>query len=172
MATTTAQQTLCPVCHQADQVMSAQRAYERGVSRLAPPELPVGNFRMIGYILICSALVLFGVFFILIWTGTIFGGWPLAAQITQVSITIAAIVAALVLSFIAFQRVVQGDLQSQKYLPAYDEALEKWNKLAYCKRDDAVFDPQTNKVVSDAALRAMLTIDMTTEPQAVATTHQ
>lgn len=172
MATTTAQQTLCPVCHQADQVMSAQRAYERGVTRLAPPVLPVGNFRMIGYILICAALVLIGVFFILIWAGTIFGGWPIAAQITQVSITIAAIVAALVLSFIAFQRVVQGDLKSQKYLPSYDEALEKWNKLAYCKRDDVVFDPQTNKVVSDAALRAMLTIDMTAEPQALATTHQ
>jgi hypothetical protein len=171
MATTTAQQVLCPVCHQADQVMKAQKAYERGVTRLAPPVMPVARVGMIRFIIAGFALVLIGVFFILIWSGTVFGGWPMAVQVTQATLTIIAIVAALVLSFIAFQRVVQGDLKSQKYLPAYDEAVEKWSKLSYCKRDDVVFDAQTSKTISDAALRAMLTIDTTAEPQAVAVSH-
>ncbi|HEV2579812.1 MAG TPA: hypothetical protein VGT44_03075 [Ktedonobacteraceae bacterium] len=174
MATNTAQQTLCPVCHQADQVMKAQKAYERGVTRLAPPTMPVARVGMIKYILIASALVGFGSFFILVFSGTAFGNDSSPAnpvQLLQVIITILAIVVALVLSLIALLHVVSGDTKSQKYLPAYDEAVEKWSKLAYCKRDDVVFDPQTNKTISDSALRAMLTIDTTAEPPMIAAAH-
>jgi hypothetical protein len=172
MATTTAQQTLCPVCHQADQVMKAQRAYEHGVTRLAPPTMPTARVGMMRYIVVGFALVLFGVFFIFIWSGTNgYGGWPVAVQIIQVTLTIIAIVAALVLSLIALLRVVSGDAKTQKYLPVYDEAVDKWSKLAYCKRDDVVIDSQTNKTISDSALRAMLTIDTTAEPPAIAAAH-
>lgn len=165
MATDTVQQVLCPVCHQADQVKRASTAYESGVSRLAPPKMPVANVGMMGYVSVGFFLVLFGVFFIFILSGTNgYGGWPTFVQVIQVALTIAAIVAALVLSLIALLRVVKGDMQSQKYLPAYDEALAKWNSLYYCKRDNVVFDPQTNKTISDAALHDMLTIDMTTPP--------
>jgi len=175
MATTTAQQTLCPVCHQADQVMKAPKAYERGVTRLAPPTMPVLQVRMMGYVLIAAALVGFGSFFILVFSGTAFGNdsSPTSAvQLVQVVVTIIAIVVALVLSLVALLRVVRGDMKSQRYLPAYDEALEQWSNLEYCKRDDVVFDPRTNKTISDAALRAMLTIDTNSESQAVATAHQ
>jgi len=91
--------------------------------------------------------------------------------VTQVVLTILAIVAALVLSFVALRRVVAGDMKSQQYLPAYDEAIAKWNSLYYCKRDDVVFDPQTNKTISDAALRDMLTIDTTSAPQTMVMSH-
>jgi hypothetical protein len=165
MATTTAQQVLCPVCHQSDQVMKASKAYESGVTRLAPPVMPVANVGMMGFVLIAAALVSVGVFFILIWSGTNgYGGWPVAVQVIQVVLTILAIVVALVLTLIALLRVVAGDTKSQKYLPAYDEALAKWNNLYYCKRDDVVFDPQTNKTISDATLRDMLTIDTNAAP--------
>jgi hypothetical protein len=174
MTTSTAQQTLCPVCHQADQVMTVPKAYERGVARLAPPTMPVAKVGMMGYVLIAAALVGFGSFFIFVFSGTAFGNdsSPTSpVQLVQVIITIIAIVVALVLSLIALLRVVSGDAKTQKYLPAYDEALEKWNKLAYCKRDDVVFDPQTNKTISDAALRDMLTIDTTAEPPSIAAAH-
>ncbi len=176
MATDTAQQVLCPVCHQADQVKKVPAAYESGVARLAPPQMPVANVRMMGFISIAFALVLVGVFFILILSGTNgYGSWPGVVQVIQVSLTIAAIVTALALSYIALQRVVRGDLRSQKYLPLYDEALAKWQSLSYCKRDNVVFDPQTNKTISDAALHDMLAIDMTAPPpeaHSTALSHQ
>jgi hypothetical protein len=104
--------------------------------------------------------VAFGSFFILVLSGTNgYGSWPTAVQITQVVITILAICTALVLSLIALLRVVSGDMKSQKLLPAYDEALERWRRLYYCKREDIVFDPQTNKTISDAALKSLISVE-------------
>ena len=160
MASSQVQTVLCPVCHQADEVKKAPAAYQSGVVRLAPPKEPIAHVGMIRYIIVAFALVGVGVFFILIWSVTDwFRTWPVAVEIVQVALTIIAIVAALVISFIAFQRVVQGDLQTQKLLPAYDEAMEKWRNLYYCKRDNVVFDPQTNKTIADGALRSMLSVD-------------
>ena len=160
MVTTPAQKVLCPVCHQADQVKKAPAAYESGVTRLAPPTMPVASIRMMGYIIVCSFLVGVGSFFILVLSGTNgYGSWPGVFQVLQVVVTIAAIVTALALSLIALQRVVRGDLKSQKLLPAYDEALENWRRLYYCKRDDVVFDPQTNKTISDASLQSLLSVE-------------
>lgn len=154
----------CPVCQQADQVMKLPAAYESGMERFAPPPMPVARIRMMGYILVGFALVIGGVFFIFIWAGSgAFESWSLAVQIIQVTLTILAIVAALVLSFIAFLRVVQGDLRTQKYLPAWDRAMENWRRLYYCKRDNVVFDPKANKVVSDAALKALLAVEVPAE---------
>jgi len=125
---------------------------------------------MMKYIIAGFVLITVGVFFILIWSGVGgYGGWPIAVQIIQVVLTLVAIVAALVLSFVAFLRVVRGDIQSQKYLPAWDQAMENWRRLYYCKRDNVVFDPQTNKVLSDAAVRSLLSVDtaldVATSPQ-------
>ncbi len=160
MVTTPAQKVLCPVCHQADQVKRVPAAYESGVARLAPPSMPVARVGMMKYILVAFALVSVGVFFILVLSGVGgYGSWPTYVQVIQVVITILAIVAALVISFIAFQRVVSGDLKTQKFLPAYDEAMENWRRLYYCKRDDAVFDAQTNKTVSNAALNSLISIE-------------
>lgn len=159
MASSQVQKVTCPVCHQADEVQKASVAYQSGVTRLAPPKEPVAHVGMMLYIIVGFALVGFGAFFILVFSGTSFSSWPAAVQVTDVAITILAIVAALVISFIAFQRVVQGDLKTQKFLPAYDAALEKWNRLYYCKRDNVVFDAQTNKTISDAELRSMLSVE-------------
>jgi multisubunit Na+/H+ antiporter MnhC subunit len=167
MASTQSQKVPCPVCHQADQVRKVPTAYESGVARLAPPAMPVAHVRMLPYIVIGFALVSVGVFIVLVWSGTNgYATWPVAVQIVQVTLTILAIVAALVISLWAFLRVVQGDLKTQKYLPAYDRAMEKWSSLYYCKRDDVVFDPQSNKTISDAAFRSMISIEANEEPEA------
>lgn len=160
MVTTPTQKVLCPICHQADLVKKVPAAYESGVARLAPPAMPVAKVGMMQFVTVGFALVAVGVFFILILSGTNgYGSWPTYIQVIQVVLTILAIVTALALSYIALIRVVHGDMKSQKLLPAYDEALENWRRLYYCKREDVVFDPQTNKVVSDATLRSLTSIE-------------
>ena len=160
MVTTPAQKVLCPVCHQADQVKKVPTAYESGVTRLAPPVMPVAHVGMMPYVVVGFALVSVGVFFILVLSGVNgYGSWPGALQVLLIVVTIAAICTALVLSLIALLRVVSGDQKSQKLLPAYDEALENWRRLYYCKREDVVFDPQTNKTISDAALQSLISVD-------------
>lgn len=104
-------------------------------------------------------LVGIGAFFIFVLLGS--GGTGDAANLIQVIVTLIAIVAALVLSLVAFLRMVRGDAESQQYLPAYDRALENYNRLYYCARDNVVFDPQTNKTLTDADLTSLLAIDKT-----------
>src|SRR5216683_824521 len=89
----------------------------------------------------------------------------LTDQVLLVVLVIAGIVTTLVLSLVAFLRVVRGDNQTLQYLPAWDEAMANWRSLYYCKRDDVVFDPQTNKVLSDAAVKSMLTVNMSVPAQ-------
>ncbi|MGZ3630919.1 MAG: hypothetical protein ACXVDN_25080, partial [Ktedonobacteraceae bacterium] len=94
-----------------------------------------------------------------------YGSWPQPLQIVLAALVIVGIVTALVLSFLAFQRVVKGDNQSLQYLPAWDEAMESWRTLSYCRRDDVVFDPQTNKAISDAEVKSMLTVNTSVPAQ-------
>ncbi len=153
------QKPLCPVCHQADQVMTLQAAYESGISRLAPPPMPVGRVPMMKYMVAGVAIVSIGAFFIIVLL--VSAPMPVWAQGVQVVITVAGIVVALVLSLLAFIRAVQGDLESQQLLPSWDRAIENWSRLRYCKRDNIVFDPQQvpPKALSDEAVSALLTVE-------------
>lgn len=163
MASSRAQKSVpvCPVCHKSDQCMPLQAAYGTGIERFAPPKMPTGTVSMLKYMVIAIGLVGLGAFFIFVVIGAEAGGF--IADLIQVVITLVAIVTALVLSFIAFQRVLHGDTESQKYLPAYDRALENYRNLYYCKRDNVVFDARTGKVVSDSELKNLLAI---TAPEA------
>ena len=154
--------------------MRLPAAYESGMQRFAPPPMPVARVGMMKYISVGFALVVVGVFIILTFAGVGgYGTWPQPVQIVLVVVVLAGIITALVLSFLAFQHVVRGDLQSQKYLPAWDRALENWRRLYYCKRDDVVFDPQTNKTLSDAAVKSLLSVTVTapTQPAQAAQTQ-
>jgi heme/copper-type cytochrome/quinol oxidase subunit 4 len=157
----------CPVCQQTDQVMPLQVAYESGAEqRFAPPPMPVSRPGMMRSIIVGFALVIVGVFIILTFAGV--GGyanWPQPVQVTLVVLVLAGIVTALVLSLIAFLRIVKSDNQTLQYLPAWDGAMENWRRLYYCRRDDVVFDPQTNKTLSDAAVKSMLTVNMSAPAQ-------
>ena len=157
----------CPVCQQTDQVMPLQVAYETGAEqRFAPPPMPIAKVGMMKSIVAGLAIVFVGSFIILTFaTVGGYGSWPQPLQILLAALVIAGIITALVLSFLAFQRVVKGDNQSLQYLPAWDEAMENWRRHYYCRRDDVVFDPQTNKTLSDAAVKSMLTIDMSAPAQ-------
>src|SRR5690349_6012804 len=118
MASTENPVPVCPVCHQSDQVKKLQAAYAAGVERLAPPAMPTGTFSMARFTLIGMALVAVGAFFILVFSGNGgLGSWGIPVQVVYVVLTLVAIVSALVLSLIAFQRITRGDLESQKRYP-------------------------------------------------------
>lgn len=168
MASSPSQKPLCPVCHRADQVKKLQAAYEAGVERLSPPSMPTGTISMLRYMIVAMLLVGIGVFFIFVFIGS--GGTGDTGNLIQVILTLLAIVVALVLSLVAFLRVVRGDIDSQQYLPAYDKAMENYSRLYYCARDNVVFDPQTNDIVTDTALKSMLAIDRTAEHSAPSAT--
>ena len=153
---------ICPICQKSDQVKKLQAAYAAGVERLAPPAMPSNTISMSRFILIGMALEAVGVFLILVFAGT--GGlasWGIPFQILDIGLTLIAIVAALVLSFIAFQRIVRGDLEAQQHYPAWDHAMENYRRLYYCARDNVVFDPQQGKVLSDAELASLVSVDTT-----------
>ena len=157
MATVDAQTPTCPVCKQADQVKTMQAAYESGVARTAPPDMPTRNIRMMPTILGAGIVVGIFVFLIVVLIGSE-AILPPAVQIVLVVLTLLTIIGALVMSYIAFQRVVKGDAEATERFPAWDQATALWKSLDYCSRDDVVFDPKTNKVIPNdqlAALRSM-----------------
>ncbi len=166
MASADSSVPVCPVCHKSDQVKKLQAAYAAGVERLAPPAMPSSTFTMMRFTVIGMALVALGAFTILVFSGVNgLGSWAVPLQIVDVTIILIAIVTALVLSIIAFQRIGRGDLESQKRYPAWDHAMENYNRLYYCARDNVVFDPQEEqgKVLSEAELASLLSVDTTPE---------
>jgi len=164
MASLEGQKPVCPVCHKSDQVKKLQAAYEAGIQRFAPPSMPAGRVSMSRSMVIGMGLVFLGSFFIIVLGVT--GVLDFTAELIQVLVTITAIVFTLVISFMAFQRVVQGDLASQKLYPAWDRALANWHRLYYCSRDDVVFDPQEGKAISDKALQTLLAVEAAEPAQA------
>src|SRR5262245_21817818 len=112
MVATQSQKPPCPVCQQADQVMTLAAAYESGISRFAPPPMPVGRVPMIKSMIIGIGIVSVGSFFIIVLLGSI--SMSEVVRAIQVGIILIGIIFALVLSYLAFQRAVQGDLDSQQ----------------------------------------------------------
>ncbi len=157
MSSVASQKPNCPVCHQADQVKTMQAAYDSGVARCAPPDMPTKNVAMMPYILGSAIFVGICVILIIVLIGSESSISTVGIGII-VSLTLISILTALSLSYYAFQRVVKGDALSSERLPAWDAAMEVWRSLDYCKRDDAVFDPRSNTVLTNdqvASLRSM-----------------
>jgi hypothetical protein len=156
MASAESQKPSCPVCHKSDRVKTMQAAFESGVTRCAPPDMPTRNVPMLLYMFISVLLVGIGSFAIIVIAST--GVLDLGGEIAIVCIILACILTALVLSFIAFQRVVKGDNEATLRYPAWDRAMTAWRSLYYCGRDDVVFNPRTNATLSDEELASMRSI--------------
>jgi hypothetical protein len=87
------------------------------------------------------------------------GGLPVVAQGILLSVAFICIVAALVISFLAFQRVVNGDAEATVQFPAWDRAMTTWKSVYYCTRDNVVFDPKTDKVLTNTQLASLRSMD-------------
>src|SRR5690242_9345093 len=98
----------CPVCNRTDQVRKMQTAYNAGELHVAPPPMPESHTSMMKYIAIGMILVGIGAFLILVLISTDSFSWA------QMIITLAFIVAALVLSFLAIRHIGQGDEEARR----------------------------------------------------------
>lgn len=142
----------CPVCNQADQVKTMLAAYNTGVARCAPPDMPTRNIPMTKYIATCAALVGACVFCIIVFIGGQEDKMPQVYQGILATVTLVSIIGALSTSYVAFQKVVKGDNEAQAFFPAWDKATAEWKKLYYCTHDDVVFNPETDQTITSEQL--------------------
>lgn len=143
----------CPVCSRTDQVKKMQTAYSSGEIQFAPPPMPESHASMMKYIGVGMILVGVGAFLVLITLSTSGFSW------FQLVVTMIFIVAALVLSFFAIRHIGQGDEEARRLYPAWDEAMANWTRLQFCARDKVIFDPRTNKALTDPAVNTLLSME-------------
>jgi len=148
----------CPVCKQSDQVKTMEAAFESGVTRAAPPDMPTRNVSMMKYILSGGVAIGICIFLIIVLVGSE-ANVNIVVQAVLVSLTFICIVTTLVISCMAFQRVVKGDAEATVQFPAWDRAMNTWKSLDYCSRDNLVFNPATNEVLSEEKLALLRTLD-------------
>lgn len=153
MVSSRRQLTPCPVCNRADQVKKMQTAYDAGELHIAPPPMPESKASMMKYISFGMILVGVGAFLTLLVLSTSEESW------VQVGVTLAFIVSALVLSFLAIRHIGKGDEEARRRYPIWDQAMANWNRLLYCSRDKVVFDSQSKKALSDSSVRDLLDMD-------------
>jgi len=158
MANAESQKPSCPVCKQADQVKTMGEAYDSGVARCAPPDMPTKTVGMARTIFFCTVLVGICVFSILVLIGSE-ANLGIVIDGILVSVTLISILTALVLSYNAFNRVVKGDNEATERFPAWDRATAIWKSLYYCSRNDLVFDPNTGRVLSEKDLATLRSLD-------------
>ena len=158
MATVESQKPSCPICNQSDQVKTMQQAYDSGVSRAAPPDMPTKNISMGRTIFFCTMLVGICIFAIIVLIGSE-ASLPTFVDLILVAVTLVSIITALVLSYMAFNRIVKGDAESTVRFPAWDRAMATWKSRYYCARDNVVFDPNTKKVLAEQQLARLRSMD-------------
>jgi hypothetical protein len=159
MASAETQLPTCPVCNRSDQVKTLQAAYDSGVEKAAPPDMPTKRISMLPYIFTCSIFLGLCIFFVIVLIGGLESKFPVRGQYILLGLTLVCLVTTLVTSYFAFQRVVQGDAQATVLFPAWDRAMATWRSMYYCASDNVVFDPKTNKTLNNEQLAKLRSID-------------
>ena len=149
----------CPGCNRSDQVKTTKAAYNSGVALAAPPDLPTRQVPMMPYVVAGMVLVGIFVFLVLVFIGGLEDGFPWYFMWPLVTLTILSIIIALVISYMAFQRVVRGDNEAAMSFPAYDKAMNTWSNLYYCSRDKVDFDPRSQKALSKEQMTTLRAYD-------------
>ena len=157
MASAESQKPTCPVCNRSDDVKTMQAAYESGVDKCAPPDMPTKRVSMMPYVISGGVIVGICIFLIIVLIG---GGVSLSPTFQYVFLAIAliCIVTALGLSYYAFQQIVKGDNEASERYPAWDSAMATWRGLSYCTHDDVVFDPKTSATLTEKQLAELRTM--------------
>ena len=163
MASAEHQLPSCPVCDRSDQVKTTKAAYDSGVALAAPPDLPTRQVPMMPYVAAGMGLVGVFVFLILVFIGGLEDGLPLYFMWPLVVLAILSIITALVVSYVAFQRVVRGDNEAALSFPAYDRAMNTWSNLCYCSHDKVVFDPRSQKALSKEQMSTLRAYDVSAQ---------
>ena len=157
MASTANQNFPCPACKGKNKAVRLSAAYQAGQVSYAPPAMPGKHVGMMSLLTIGMVVVGICVFLIIVFVGSESFGFGIAPlEVALVVVTLLGIITALVLSFMAFTRVMQGDLEAQKHYSAWDRATATYNRLYYCPQDNTVYDPQTGKTVPAQQLNSLL----------------
>jgi hypothetical protein len=173
MATTADQNNPCPVCKGKNRAVRLSAAYQSGLVPYGPPPMPGKKVGMMSLLTIGMVVVGICVFLIIVFVGSESFGFGIAPlEVVLVAVTLIGIITALVLSFMAFTRVMQGDLEAQKHYPAWDRALAIYNHLYYCPQDNVVYDPQTGKAVTAQQLNSLLETEEQQEQVQSALAHK
>ena len=175
MVSAEAQKPLCPVCHQADKVKTLQAAYNEGLERFAPPPMPGKTVSMLRYMVVSMLIIGICIFFILEMRElfrdlleAIENTSRLAERLTfsleNIGYEFPSFPVPHGHSMDSFLRTIVWFGAQQRYA-AWDRAMQNWNRLRYCARDDVVFDPQTGKTVSQETLSSLLSTEVKEEEQ-------
>jgi hypothetical protein len=159
MASAETQLPTCPVCNRSDQVKTLQAAYDSGVDKVAPPDMPTRHISMLPFVFTCALFLGLCIFLVIVLIGGLENELPVVGQYILLGITLVCLIATLVISYFAFQRVVQGDAQATVLFPAWDRAMATWKSMYYCARDNVVFDPKTNKTLNNEQLAKLRSLD-------------
>jgi len=151
------QSPICPECKRSDQVKTTKAAYSSGVALAAPPDLPTKKVLMLPYISACMVLIGLFVFLIIVSLGGMGNNLPAYFMWPIFILALVSIIATLVVSYIAFQRVVRGDNEASLSYSAYDQAMNTWSHLYYCSRDKVVFDPEAQKALTKEQITSLQT---------------
>ena len=157
MASTADQNVPCPVCKGKNRAIRLSAAYQSGLVPYAPPSMPGKKVGMMSLMTTGMFVVGICIFLILVFVGSESFGFGFSGlELALVVITLLGIITALVLSFMAFTRVMQGDLEASKHYSAWDRAMAIYNRLYYCPQDNVIYDPQTGKTVTAQQLNSLL----------------
>src|SRR5437667_4392750 len=98
MASAANQKPTCPICDQSDHVKTMQAAYDAGVGRCAPPDMPTRKIPMMKYIISGGLTVGICVFLVIVLIGSEASIGSIA-QWVIVALTFISVVTALVISY-------------------------------------------------------------------------
>ena len=122
----------CPVCHQNDAVQKISAV-------VSTPEEPSSSKFSPFMTYLSYALGIFGVLWLI--------GFLIFGEVDfQVAITAVLTIGGSIYFLYKYRRYKSSEYPTQK--AAWDKAMERWNRLYYCNRDDIVFDPETNETCS------------------------
>jgi hypothetical protein len=158
MVSSERQRPICPECRRSDQVKTTRAAYNSGVALAAPPDLPTKQVLMLPYVSACIVLIGLFVFFIIVSLGGTDNNLPALFLWSTFVLALLSIIATLVVSYLAFQRVVRGDNEASLRFSAYDQAMNTWSHLYYCSRDKVVFDPEVQRALSKEDVTRLQTV--------------
>ncbi|GAC1449624.1 MAG: hypothetical protein PVSMB4_07940 [Ktedonobacterales bacterium] len=153
MMLTGTQRHECPVCQRETPVISLAEAAAdprlHGDTRFMPPAQPAEKSYLLWPITFGVAVEVVTLAFVIVACGAnVF-------SVGEYFLAMAGIMLPIVVSAIAFRRMLIGQRHLEPALLAWDEAMADWAQLAYCASDDIIFDPRVRqRVLSPARVSA------------------
>ncbi|GAC1301942.1 MAG: hypothetical protein NVSMB27_42130 [Ktedonobacteraceae bacterium] len=147
----------CPICHQTASLKRVASLYEtaryRGNARFAPPTAPRERSFL-------TQPITWGV---VIETITLLAVMVICASnsfsMIAYFLAVLGICLPLVLSAVAFRRMLIHEKRQMPVMRAWEESMITWNQLRYCPTDDCIFDPTALTPPTSAATDVCIAVE-------------